>query len=222
MSSDEKRITDKYGITFNEIRRLSLNGRSEEEMLESVLVKETWFIRGRRQFEFLKERFGKKELIAWSCGCATGEEAYSIAMALEGATVWGTDVSKSAIEFARRGVYKKRALRELRKDEVLRFFVKEGAFYRVKNEIKERVYFMVSNLLSPPPFNFSFDLIMLRNVLMYFSGNARKKAVENVVSVLKTGGILLLGDTEFLLNLPGDLKPVKEGDVYYYIRVAHR
>ena len=110
----------------------------------------------------------------------------------------------------------------MRKDEVLRFFVKEGAFYRVKNEIKERVYFMVSNLLSPPPFNFSFDLIMLRNVLMYFSGNARKKAVENVVSVLKTGGILLLGDTEFLLNLPGDLKPVKEGDVYYYIRVAHR
>lgn len=157
------------------------------------LVSVTNFFRDPDAYEMLErdcipqlfaEKIGSEQVRVWVVGCATGQEAYSIAMQLvEYAAqigepprlqIFATDLDEEAIAFARRGVYPKSVANEMSSERLGRFFTEEDGGYRVKPEIREHVLFAVHDLLKDPPFS-QLDLISCRNVLIYFNREAQAK-----------------------------------------------
>ncbi|MDP9000666.1 MAG: PAS domain-containing protein [Myxococcota bacterium] len=147
-----------------------------------------------------------KPVRAWVAGCATGDEAYSVAMILLEARdsagakrdvqLFATDLSNEAIAIARTGNYPEGALAEVsdkRRDE---FFAKTDTNdYRIKKEIRDAIVFATHNLLVDPPF-FNLDLITCRNVLIYLKPDAQKKVLSLFHAALKPNGLLFLGSAE--------------------------
>ncbi len=149
---------------------------------------------------------GRSDLVRiWVAGCATGEEAYSIAMQLaERAAlmsepprlqVFATDLDEEAIAFARRGIYSAASVNDISKERGQRFLVQEGNGYAIKPEIREMVLFAVHDLLKDPPFS-RLDLICCRNVLIYFNREAQDKVFDIFHYALNPQGYLFLGSSE--------------------------
>jgi len=205
-----------------------LNKDEIEWLLEKLLVKETYFFRERPHFEILKYnvlpeiRRGDLPGAIWSAGCSTGEEAYSIAFVVAGAPgirIYGTDISKRAIEMAKEGLYRRDSLRLLNPDEISRYFIKEGEYFRVKEHFRKMVHFEVFNLLEVPvgfERNGPFGAIFLRNVLMYFLPEARERVLDKVLSLLAPGGYLFLSVTETVGFLSNRLELVIDRDTVYF------
>lgn len=195
-----------------------------QNLLEVFLTKETYFFREERAFKALSQeiipeimeynrKVGRHRIKIWSAGCSTGEEAYSIAMVLDdvkGVEKWnveivGTDISMEAIRKAREGVYKEGSFRVMRT--VLRaiFFDKVGnGLFKVKDGIRSQVRFVQHNLLDERAVPFikgDVDVIMCRNVLIYFGKEARRKTAEIFYKALRKGGYLILGHAESLINV---------------------
>lgn len=193
-------------------------------MIDAITTNETHFFREPKHFEFLAQqvipgwqreaehRLRSKKVRVWSAGCSSGEEAYSVAMLLardlpeaEGwdVQVLATDISTRVLEKARHGIYSLERAQEI-PTPLLRQFVLKGidtqtGYMKIMPEIRQMTRFMRVNL-SNGPFSFesAFDLILCRNVLIYFDRNSKHKAVENIVRCLAPGGLLLLGHAEHL------------------------
>jgi PAS domain S-box-containing protein len=185
-----------------------------QALYRDCLISVTNFFRDPHTFE-LFERECIPELFAnklrhdtvrvWVVGCATGEEAYSIAMLLaEQAAkmgeppriqVFATDVDEEAISVARRGVYPPTIAEDIAPARLERFFVREEHEYRVKTEIRELVLFAVHNVLKDPPFS-KLDLICCRNLLIYFEREAQEKTFELFHYALNPNAYLFLGTAE--------------------------
>ncbi|MEZ4674744.1 MAG: PAS domain S-box protein [Caldilineaceae bacterium] len=141
----------------------------------------------------------------WIAGCATGQEAYSVAMQLvEYAAqvhepprlqVFATDLDEEAIAFARQGLYPTSVAKEIAPHRLERFFVQEDDGYQVKPEIREHTLFAVHNLLRDPPFS-RLDLVVCRNVLIYFNREAQRKVLEIFHYGLNSQSYLFLGTSE--------------------------
>ncbi len=141
----------------------------------------------------------------WVPGCATGEEAYSIAMLLaeHSASVPGspaiqlfaTDIDEAAVAFAREGLYTLNDAADVSPERLRRFFVKEGKSYRVRKELREMMLFAHHNLIKDPPFS-HLDLASCRNLLIYLNRAAQKRVIEIIHFALNAGGFLLLGSSE--------------------------
>ena len=186
-----------------------------DALVERLINHETSFFRHPPSFDALQRhilpelrearpRGGKLNL--WSAGCSTGQEAYSLAMvamddeALKGDfTVWGGDISRFAIDVARRGRYGPRAVATVRADYRNRFLrpVNEAATeYEIVDGLRLRTRFMAANLVGHDSFSVSYDVIFCHNVLIYFSPAAVTQAVTFLASRLTLGGYLLLGPGE--------------------------
>ncbi len=208
-------------------------------LLDGLLIKETQFCRHRPSLDFLKARVAgrlreKTETVtAWSAGCATGEEAYSIAMAVSQVlesgrhrarlAVIGSDVCVEALRVARMGVYDKRQLKQVTSREKSLYFVSQDrGNYAVAPSLKKRVCFVHHNILqaSEAMFAKNVDIIFCQNVLIYFKRWQRRKIIESMARLLKPGGTLLLGVGEYTDPLPADLKRVADADVQAYIRAG--
>lgn len=189
-----------------------------ERLLEAVTIRETYFFRERAQLDALctealpavARETGASPRV-WSAGCASGEEPYSVAM-LAGAVaelagtpvrVVGTDLVASAIESAQAAVYRDSALRSTPEAVRERHFRQEGPnAWRLDATVRTRVTFVRRNLLEGPPEGEApFDVILCRNVLLYFGDEARDRAVEVFHEALRPGGLLLLGHAESLLSM---------------------
>ena len=161
-------------------------------------------------------------LRAWSPGCSTGEEAYSLAMifkeALEVANpdqrftlqIFASDLDKDAIATGRAGIYTRSAAADVSEKRLNRFFVEEGADYRVCNEIREMVIFAGQNLIIDPPFT-KLDLVSCRNLLIYLESELQTKLIQLFHYSLNPGGVLVLGSAESIgsatqLFVPMDAK----------------
>lgn len=141
----------------------------------------------------------------WVVGCATGEEAYGLAMLLlEYAAglgnppeiqVFATDVAVDALVRAREGLYPGAIAADVSDERLKRFFVKEGESYRVKKELRERVLFAPHNVLSDPPFS-KIDLLTCRNVLIYIRQEVQTEVLRLFHYALREDGLLLLGTSE--------------------------
>ncbi len=141
----------------------------------------------------------------WVAGCATGEEAYSLAMlCLEQLPsiidapriqIFATDIDEGAISVAREGLYTLNDIADVSPERQRRFFVQEGDRYRVNREIREMVLFAQHNVLKDPPFS-RLDLVSCRNLLIYFNTTAQERALETFHFALRPGGYLLLGLSE--------------------------
>jgi chemotaxis protein methyltransferase CheR len=188
-------------------------------LVEHVAVGETAFWRHPEQLEAVGRLAGRARgpLSIWSAGCASGEEAYSVAMALleagragRGDRVLATDVSERALAAAREGVYGARALRKL--PAVLADRWLEGAgTLRVKEPVRALVAFARHNLMAADPApGGPFDVVLCRNVLIYFDEPTATRVVGDLAAALAPGGTLVLGPVEGVLGERAGLDPVEE------------
>lgn len=141
----------------------------------------------------------------WVPGCATGEEAYSVAMLLReeaeaqqkncGIQVFATDIDIDALEYARLGLYPESVAADISPERLARFFTREGNNYQVVKELRELVVFAPQNLITDPPFS-KLDLISCRNVLIYVEPEMQQRIIALFHFALKPDGYLLLGHSE--------------------------
>ncbi len=185
-----------------------------EKLLKDLLISVTNFFRDPDTFEALEKEViprlfeGKSaggNIRVWVAGCATGEEAYSLAMLLAehaaGLTepsafqVFATDLSEHAIQTARAGVYPESIEADVTPERLQAWFRKTGAGYRVREDLRERVLFAPHNLLKDPPFA-HVDLVACRNLLIYLQPSLQRRVLELFHYALRPGGTLFLGSSE--------------------------
>lgn len=141
----------------------------------------------------------------WTVGCATGEEAYTLAMLLlEYASeliappmiqIFASDLGKHALDFAREGCYPEAIAADISEQRLARFFVKDNSHYRVRSELREPILFTQHNLLQDPPFS-RLDLVICRNLLIYLQRDLQDKIFETFHYALRPHGYLFLGNAE--------------------------
>lgn len=146
-----------------------------------------------------------EELRVWVAGCATGEEAYSLAILIHehlraagraaNAKIFATDVHRASLEFASAGVYREEHLSEVSPVRLERFFSKHGAGYQVCPEVRKMIVFAPHNVIRDAPFT-KLDLISCRNLLIYLQPPAQKKVLSLFHFGLRAGGVLFLGPSE--------------------------
>ena len=205
---------------------LKYNPRSKEEMedlIPHLTNNETYFFREMNQISYFmsvlleeiktkKRKEGSKTIKILSCGCSSGEEAFTLAMLLEEKGVYmqewdvkitGIDIDRKVIEKASGGVYTSYSLRATDKAWIDRHFKKEGDLYRIADRIRGRVSFVRGNLMDPQALrNYrDADAIFCRNVLIYFSDEAIKKIAESYYATLSDSGYLMLGHSESLSRI---------------------
>lgn len=210
-----------------------------QALLKDLLISVTNFFRDDQPFRYLEQQVlpaltqrGQESLRIWVAGCATGEEAYSLAILCAEQTMGGidspkvqifaTDIDEHAIAIAREGLYTLNDAADVSAERLSRFFIKEGEAYRVRREIRETILFAHQNVLKDPPFS-KVDLITCRNLLIYFNHIAQERVMETFHFALNAGGYLLLGLSE-TVDGSGDLYATlsREHHVYQSRTVSSR
>jgi two-component system CheB/CheR fusion protein len=210
-------------------------------LLKDLLISVTNFFRNREAFEALERdvvpklvtgRTERPEVRVWVAGCATGEEAYSLAMLLSeyvgrsasglAIQVFATDIDERAIALAREGLYTDTDVADVSLERLRQFFIKEPGGYRVKRALREMVLFAVHNVIKDPPFS-HLNLVSCRNLLIYLNRTAQKRLMEVVHFALNPGGYLFLGASEST-DGAGDIYVVvdKEHNIFQSRAVASR
>jgi chemotaxis methyl-accepting protein methylase len=196
-------------------------------LIEHLLNHETSFFRHPPSFEVvgkhilpeLRDGRGRGSRLNFlSAGCSTGQEAYSLAMVamldddLGNFTVWGADISRQAIDVARRGRYLPRAIAGVPQEYRTRFVraIEDGATpsYEITEELRRRVRFSTANLIAQGGVNLNYDIIFCHNVLIYMAPPAVAKVVALLAARLTLGGYLMLGPGEGPVERPVALEPV--------------
>lgn len=211
----------------------------EVARLASILtVSETYFFRDRNQFRALEavlrnhQSSSPQHLRMLSAGCASGEEAYSLAMAIREVmpdpkrgmvSVTGVDLNPEAIEKARAAAYTSWSMRETPQDIQQKYFHKDGARFALIDVVREMVRFQRENLAGPANGLWrpdAFDIVFCRNVLMYFTSDAARAVVARIARSLAPGGRLFLGHAENLRGLSQDFHLRHTHGTFYYERRA--
>lgn len=181
------------------------------EVLDRITINVSEFYRNAKRWEILENKIlpkmieRNKRLKIWSAACSTGEEPYTIAMILSKMfplsqiDILATDIDTNVIARAKLGVYSERSLNEVPTDMMKKYFIKDGDYYQLDEAIKRTVTFKQHNLLSEA-FQGPFDLIVCRNVLIYFTEEAKHTLYQKFSKALKTGGIFFVGSTEQIFN----------------------
>lgn len=203
---------------------ISVQGAGELEIaIDLITTHETYFFREPQHFQYLQERILPQLRIdsgfrVWSAASSTGEEAYTLAMVLaehrspKPWSVVGTDISLAVLSAARKGLFSLGRGDKIPAHYLKRYCLKghdryEG-YFLVERELRERVEFLPGNLTKPCPELGVFDLILLRNVLIYFDMPTKQLVMKHVLERLKPGGWLMVGHSESLQGLPLELELV--------------
>lgn len=214
-------ILKAYGMATCDELAAQLSGPNAERLcddtVDALLNNETYFFRDSDTFAHLPEvvetiaanRRDCKRLRVWSAGCSTGQEIYSLAMQFrekkerwQGWTIdlLGTDISRKATRRADNGEYSQFEIqRGLPARHMLRWFEHAEERWTISRNLRDMVRFQRHNLLDRPPLG-RFDLILCRNVLLYFPPDNRKRALENIAGALAPDGALMLGAGETVLG----------------------
>jgi two-component system CheB/CheR fusion protein len=191
-------------------------------LFHELLINVTRFFRDPAAFEAIRAQvlpgllgsLGAKRVVrVWVAGCATGEEAYSIAILLREAMdeevpafrvqVYATDLDEEAIAVARAGRYPKAIAQDLGPERLTRFFAEAPGGWRVRREIREMVVFAVQSVIKDPPFT-RLDLVSCRNLMIYLESDLQERLLRTFHYALKPGGVLLLSPSEGIAG-DGDL-----------------
>ena len=230
----ERRMLVTHTATLADFARLL--GDSAEEvniLVKEILIGVTNFFRDPAFFEKLKynaiykivERAKENEPIrVWSAGCSTGEEAYSIAILFRevmeelnvkrDVKIFATDVDSRAIEQAGKGVFSENIIDDVTPDRLAKFFLKINDQYQISKEIRRMIVFATHNMFSDPPFG-KLDLIVCRNVMIYFQPVMRRGLFAIFHSALKNNGYLFLGKSETAGEYVSLFKPVCSAEKIY-------
>ena len=192
---------------------LRLHPSEAMALLQDLLISVTNFFRDQEAFQALQSELPKlfadkssdDQVRVWVPGCATGEEAYSLAMVLsEYASnlnappqiqVFATDLDQGSINVARAGIYPDTITADISEERLRLFFTKESAGYRIRRGMRETVLFALHDLLKDPPFS-RIDLISCRNLLIYLDREAQRRVFEIFHFALLEKGMLFLGSSE--------------------------
>lgn len=209
-------------------------------LLPLITVKESSFFRTPEHFaavsrnvipDLVQRRSSSRQLRIWSAGCARGEEPWTLAMVLAQASelagwdwwVVATDVDEDALAKAEAASYGDRAVRSLPGNLRETFLQRGPSGYEVVRSLRPRVRFVRQNLVRDPPpaAEFPFDLILLRNVLIYFAPEVQRRVLARIERALAPDGFLFVGPSETLWPLTRTLVPRDLGDCFCYQRAAH-
>ncbi len=190
------------------------NADEAQALLKDLLISVTSFFRDGNPWtvierevlpRLMRPKGGQEQVRIWSAGCATGEEAYSLAIlcaeALYGVVdapkvqIFATDIDERAIAHAREGIYTPNDAADVSPERLARFFMQEPGGYRVRRELREMVMFAVHNLIKDPPFS-HIDLVACRNVLIYLNQAAQDRLLNTFHFALNPGGYLFVGTSE--------------------------
>jgi two-component system CheB/CheR fusion protein len=209
------------------------NDKEIQELFNDLLINVTRFFRDESAFRALQKRFipalikqkdRRGELRVWVPGCATGEEVYSLAIcvleALGAAAsrvrvqVFGTDLSETAIDRARLGIYSSAIEKDVSPERLQTFFKKHDSTYQISHAVRDLCTFARQNITADPPFS-RLDLISCRNVLIYLGPPLQKRVLPIFHYALNPGGYLLLGPAE-TVGVFGDMFELvdKRGKIY--------
>jgi chemotaxis protein methyltransferase CheR len=209
------------------LHRLETDRRGQEfsRLIDAVSTNLTSFFREPGHFDFLRERLlpelirrrrqqGDSRIRAWSAGCSTGEEPYSLAMTLlealgrEGrwdAKLLATDISTRALQKARTGRYEKQRVATVPPALLTRYFtasrVEGQTWYEATASLREVVRFAHLNLMDAWPFTGPFDFIFCRNVMIYFDKPTQQRLVDRFWEIMESGGYLFTGHSESLTGV---------------------
>jgi two-component system CheB/CheR fusion protein len=223
----ERRIAELQCSSVDEyVARIEQEPKELDTLITSMFIKVTRFFRDEDIWAFLKERV-LPELLAsprptqslriWCAGCATGEEAFSIAMLVAEALgpsigswdvkIFGTDVDEAAIAFARRATYSAHQMDGVSTDRVNRWFVPAPEGYAIRKEIRRLVVFGVNNLVSDAPIS-RLDLVLCRNVFIYLDSELQKRVIMRFHYALRHEGVLVLGRSELIAAVSRVYQPL--------------
>ena len=185
-----------------------------DALISSMLIKVTSFFRDPEMWDelskklipqMLAEKRSGQEIRVWCAGCATGEEAFSVAILLAEAMgpafqnqdvkIFGTDLDEKAIAFARHGVYSREQVQSVSPARLKEYFVEDAEGFTLKKEIRRAVVFGVNNLVSDAPIS-RLDILVCRNVFIYLDAPLQKRVLTRFHYALRPRGILVLGKSE--------------------------
>lgn len=203
---------------------LQRNAHERQQAIDLLTTNETYFFREPRHFSFLAEQIIPKvepdrTFRVWSAACSSGEEPYSVAMVLAerlGQRPWeilASDISTRVLEQARLGIYPIERAEKIPLPHLKSFCLKgrgaqEGQF-AIQEALRGRVTFRSINLNTPLPEIGQFDLIFLRNVMIYFNTETKRQVCMRLVQALRPGGHLCIGHSESLNGLDSSLRMVQ-------------
>jgi two-component system CheB/CheR fusion protein len=216
----ERRLLLNRSVEIDEyVKRLREDPEELNALYKDLLIGVTRFFRDKEAFErlgrdvlpgLLAERPRGEDLRVWVAGCATGEEAYSLAVLIHeqlealgrpvGVKIFATDVHRASLDCASAGVYTEAQLADVSPERLRRYFVRKGDGYQVAHDLRQMVVFAPHNLIKDAPFT-KLDLISCRNLLIYLQPAVQKKVLSLFHFALKTNGVLFLGPSES----PGEL-----------------
>ncbi|HEX9960479.1 MAG TPA: CheR family methyltransferase, partial [Pyrinomonadaceae bacterium] len=215
------------------------NPNEIQSLMKNLLINVTNFFRDRKSFEqiesevipnLFKDKTAKDTVRVWSVGCASGEEAYSMAMLLTEYAdnlsdppkiqIFATDVDDDAIAEAREHRYPESIAADVSPARLKRFFTREVNYYRIRKELRELILFAPHNILRDPPFS-RLDMVTCRNLLIYLNRETQERVMEIFHFALAAGGYLFLGSSETADSKPTLFAPFDKKHRIYTRRAAH-
>lgn len=219
--------------TFSELyykAKSDLGGALRRRIVDAITTNETSFFRDTTPFELLQHKLipdlvdrrtpaGRKPvpIRIWSAACSTGQEAYSTAIVLKellgdlstyDIRIVGTDISDRAVALASRGCFSRFELdRGMPPDRLARHFVADDGQWRIRDDLRALVTFRTMNLLQPFAFPAPFDLVLCRNVAIYFNEADRTRLFRNIGQAMARDGALVIGATESIAGLCPEFEP---------------
>ncbi len=206
-----------------------IQGNEEEinELIETITINVTSFFRDRPVYDYIEEEIfpsiinkkllqGVRLIRMWSAGCASGEEAYSLAILFHEIIkryqvdnpeprplmhlsfgVYGTDIDDEILNIARKGIFPPKSVKDVSVEMLEEYFMQVGNYFHIKKDVKKDVHFFHDNLTGEKHFS-CFDLIMCRNVMIYFNQNVQTRIIWQFHGALNQNGYLVLGKSESL------------------------
>lgn len=211
-----------YGELFN---RLTTDRKSYEDFLDYLTINVSEFFRDPLRFEELKNKYipglatGKNRINIWSAACSNGSEPYSVAIIMEELglstrhKITATDIDRQILLKAQQARYTRESLKNVDSHRLEQYFDRDGESYTLKEKLRRKVDFRYHDLLSGQ-YDSGYDLILCRNVTIYFTKEAQDTIYKKFNRALNTGGILFIGGSEMIFNYR-ELGFYKMGSCFY-------
>lgn len=204
-----------YGAYMDKVES-DISGEEAQNLVNILTTNHTYFMREPEHFNFLYDvvlpqirtkNAATKDVRIWCAAASTGEEPYTLALVLKDffgldynnwdTTILATDISRKVLETAVKGIYTQEQINNLPERWKKADFKKlENGNYQVKQEIKDKVLFRLFNLMDPIPFKKKLDIVFLRNVMIYFDDDSKRKLIDRIYDCMEPGGYLFIGTTE--------------------------
>ncbi|MFQ5900731.1 MAG: CheR family methyltransferase [Thermodesulfobacteriota bacterium] len=236
----QERQYSSYQEYYNLLKFHPEGRRELRKLLDRITIGETYFFRNHPQFDALKEyvlpdiirrKHSSLSLRIWSAGCSRGDEPYSLAIAIMeilptyeewDISILGTDINRNSILDAKEAVYVKKDVSHLTEEQINRYFHKSGTKYILDNKVKRLVRFEYHNL-AKDPFTLegmsALDIILCRNVTIYFDTQTTKRIVDNFYNCLSWNSYFFIGHAETLWHISDKFKTVELPHTFIYKKV---